>query len=50
MLTVEDQTMEDPTLARKALILFEKIRGHALNVGDSRAVLMEARDHWKSQQ
>jgi transcriptional regulator with XRE-family HTH domain len=50
MLAVEDQTMEEPTLARKSLILFEKTRGHALNVGDSRAVLMEARDHWQSQQ
>jgi Domain of unknown function (DUF5753)/Helix-turn-helix domain len=50
MLAVEDQTMEEPALARKSLILFEKTRGHALNVGDSRAVLMEARDHWQSQQ
>jgi len=50
MLTVEDQTMDDPTLTRKSLILFEKVRGHALNVGDSRAALMEARDHWQSQQ
>jgi hypothetical protein len=50
MLAVEDQTMDDPALTRKSLILFEKIRGHALNVGDSRAVLMEARDHWNSQQ
>lgn len=47
---VEDQTMEDRRLSRKALILFEKLRGHALNVGESRAVLMEARDHWNSQQ
>ena len=50
MLAVEDQVMEEPALARKSLILFEKTRGHALNVGDSRAVLMEARDHWQSQQ
>ena len=50
MRAVEDQTMDDPTLTRKALILFEKIRGHAPNVGDSRAALMEARDHWNSQQ
>jgi hypothetical protein len=50
MLAVEDQTQEDLTLARKALTLFEKVRGHALNVEDSRAVLMEAREHWYSQQ
>jgi hypothetical protein len=50
MLAVEDQIMEELTLTRKSLILFEKTRGHALNVGDSRAVLMEARDHWNSQQ
>jgi hypothetical protein len=50
MLAVEAQTMEEPTLARKSLILFEKTRGHALNVGDSLPVLMEARDDWQSQQ
>jgi transcriptional regulator with XRE-family HTH domain len=50
MRAVEDQTVQDRTLTRKALILFEKIRGHALNVGDSRAVIMEARRHWESQQ
>jgi len=50
MLAVEDQTMEDRTLTRKAAILFEKIRGHALNVGDSRVILREARDQWNSQQ
>ena len=50
MRAVEDQTVQDRTLTRKALILFEKIRGHALNIGDSRAVIMEARRHWESQQ
>ena len=50
MLAVEDQTNEDPTLTRKALTLFEKVRGHALNVEDSQAVIMEARTHWQSQQ
>jgi hypothetical protein len=28
----------------------EKVRGHALNVEDSQAVIMEARTHWESQQ
>ena len=50
MLTVEDQIQEDHTLTRKSLIIFEKLRGYALNIGDSRAALMEAREHWNSQQ
>jgi hypothetical protein len=50
MLAVEDQTMDDAALPRKALILFEKLRGHALTIEDSRAALVEARDHWNSQQ
>ncbi|HTU75506.1 MAG TPA: helix-turn-helix transcriptional regulator [Trebonia sp.] len=50
MLTVEDQIHEDRNLTRKSLIIFEKLRGYALNIGDSRAALMEAREHWNSQQ
>ena len=50
MLAVEDQTSEDPPLGRKALILFEKLRNNGLNVEDSRTALMEAREHWESQQ
>lgn len=50
MLTMEDQTSEDHTLTRKALALFEQIRGYALNVEDSRAFIMEAIERWKSQQ
>jgi len=50
MYNVEDQTVEDPTLTCKALILFEEIRSHALNIEDTRAVLMEAKRHWESQQ
>ncbi len=50
MLTVEDQVQEDHALARKSLIIFEKLRGYALNIGDSRAAMMEAREHWNSQQ
>jgi hypothetical protein len=50
MLAVEDQTQQDPTLTRNALALFEKMRGYALNVEDSRTTLMEAREHWNSQQ
>ena len=50
MWAVEDQTTEERKLTRKAAILFEKIRGHALNVGDSRVILREARDQWNGQQ
>ena len=50
MLAVEDQTMEDTTLTRKAVALFEEIRGHALHVADSRTVILEAIEKWKSQQ
>jgi hypothetical protein len=50
MQAVEDQTREDHALTRQAAIMFEKIRSNALNVEDSRAVMMEAREHWNSQQ
>ncbi len=50
MLAVEDQTMEDTKLTRKAIALFEEIRGYALSVADSRAVILEAIERWKSQQ
>lgn len=48
--TVEDQTMEDSEIAHKTRILFEKIRSHALNVGDSHMALLEAREQWNSKQ
>ena len=50
MLAVEDQTTEDRTLTRKTLALFEEIRGYALNIEDSRALIMEAIERWKSRQ
>jgi hypothetical protein len=50
ILAVEDQTMEDTALTRKAIALFEEIRGYALTVADSRAVILEAIEEWKSQQ
>ena len=49
ILAFEDQTSDEPALARKALIVFEKLRNDGLNVRDSRAALMEAREHWESQ-
>lgn len=50
MPAVEDQTSENTALTRKAAILFEKIRGNALNLEDSRADMRKAREHWHSQQ
>ncbi len=50
MLAAEDQPSEDPALTRKLLASFEVIRGHALSVEDSRAILMEAIEFWRSQQ
>jgi hypothetical protein len=50
MWAVRDQTTDDSALVREAIMIFELIRGRALNVEESRAVAMEARQHWKSQQ
>jgi transcriptional regulator with XRE-family HTH domain len=50
MLAIEDQTMEDTALTRKAGALFEEIRGYALSVADSRAVILEAIRRWSQQQ
>jgi hypothetical protein len=49
MLAIEDQTMEDTALTRKAAAFFELIRGYALNVADSRAVILEAIQRWSQQ-
>jgi Domain of unknown function (DUF5753) len=50
MLAVEDQMQEDRTLTRKAIALFEEIRGYALSAEDSRALIREAIERWKGQQ
>jgi len=47
---VQDQTTNDSGLVREAVMIFELIRGRALNVEESRAVIMEARTQWESQQ
>ena len=49
-LGVEDQTMEDPALVGKAAALFERIRGYALTIEESRALIQEALQRWQSQQ
>lgn len=48
--TVEDQTMDDPVLVGKAAALFERIRGYALTIEESRALIQEALERWQSQQ
>jgi hypothetical protein len=49
MLTMEAQASQDRALTRKAIEVFEEIRGYALNVKDSRALIVEAIERWKSQ-
>jgi transcriptional regulator with XRE-family HTH domain len=50
MLAMEDQTIEDRTLTRKGIALFEDIRSYALNAEESRAVILEAIEGWKRRQ
>ena len=47
---VEDQTMDDPALVGKAAALFERIRGYALTIEESRSLIQEALQRWQSQQ
>jgi hypothetical protein len=41
-LGVEDQTMDEPVQVGKAAALFERIRGYALTIEESRALIQEA--------
>jgi transcriptional regulator with XRE-family HTH domain len=50
MVTVEDQVSDESAVSGKVIALFEEIRGYALNVAQSRAVISEALQRWKSQQ
>jgi transcriptional regulator with XRE-family HTH domain len=50
MWTVQDQTTTESALVREAIMIFELIRGRALNVEESRAAMIEVRQQWKSQQ
>jgi hypothetical protein len=50
MLAIEDQMVQDSPLTRKAIALFEAIRSYALNAEDSRALIVEAIEKWKSRQ
>jgi transcriptional regulator with XRE-family HTH domain len=50
MITVEDHVTDDSTVVGKAIALFEEIRSYALNAAESRALITEAIETWKSQQ
>jgi hypothetical protein len=47
---LEDQTTQNREQIRKMAAVFEQIRGHALTVDDSRAVIVEAINRWKHEQ
>jgi hypothetical protein len=50
MNTVRDQTTNDPAVVDEATVLFEDIRSYACNVAESRALIQEALQLWKSRQ
>jgi hypothetical protein len=49
MVTVEDHVTDDTEVVGKAAALFEDIRGYALNVVESRALIAKAIERWHSQ-
>jgi transcriptional regulator with XRE-family HTH domain len=49
MVTVEDHVSDEPEASGRVIALFEVVRGYALNVADSRKVISEALERWKSQ-
>jgi transcriptional regulator with XRE-family HTH domain len=50
MEAVEDQTTDNRERVRKAAAVFEQLRGYALNVEESRVVILEAIERWKREQ
>ncbi len=50
MVALEDHTSDEPSVAGKAIALFEHIRGYALTVAESRKVMTEAIEQWKARQ
>ncbi len=47
---VADQITDSRELVRTMAAVFEQVRGHALNVEESRAAIVEAIDRWKREQ
>lgn len=50
MVTVEDHVSDASDVSAKVIAMFEEVRGYALNVAQSRAVMTEALQRWKSRQ
>jgi transcriptional regulator with XRE-family HTH domain len=50
MVTVEDHASDEPDVAGKVIALFETVRSYALNAAESRALILEAIEKWKSRQ
>jgi hypothetical protein len=50
MVTVEDHVSDEPDAVATVIALFEEIRSYALNAADSRALVTEATQRWKSRQ
>jgi hypothetical protein len=50
MVAVEDQTVDEKPVVRRAVKLFREIQGHALNIEDSRSLISEAIEQWSQQQ
>ena len=47
---VEDVTEERRPLARRAALIFDRVRGHALACEESRSLMLEVAEQWKSRQ
>lgn len=47
--SVEDRTTTEPAVVDRIAALFERIRGHALTIEESRAIIQEALQRWNSQ-
>jgi transcriptional regulator with XRE-family HTH domain len=50
VITIRDQTINDPVVVEEAIVLFESIRSYAVSAADSRALIQEAHQRWKNQQ
>jgi transcriptional regulator with XRE-family HTH domain len=50
MVSVEDRATTEPAVVDRVAALFERIRGHALTIEESRAIIQEALQRWNSQQ
>jgi transcriptional regulator with XRE-family HTH domain len=49
MITIVDQTTNDRAMVDGAIVLFERIRGYAFPIEESRALIQEALERWKGQ-